>query len=250
MSSGDSGPPVEVRGLTVHHQRADEPCLQAVDLTVQDGESVVLLGRSGAGKTTLLHALLGAGPRVAGSVLVAGLDPFDLTTRGAVRRRTGIVLQGGDLVPGLRARTAAMTGSSHLLGRSGWWALARGRTPRALVDRLHALATEQGVQHLMERSVGELSGGERQRIALLRALLGGPALLLADEPTAGLDPRAADAAVGALLAQRTALLVTTHDPVVAARFPRVVALRDGRIVHDGAPLPAAGMRALYAGAAT
>ena len=250
MSSADSRPAVEVRGLTVQHPRAGTPCLQAVDLTVAREESVVLLGRSGAGKTTLLHALLGAGPRSAGSVLVAGLDPFDPTTRTAVRRRTGIVLQGGDLVPRLRARTAAVSGSSHLLGRSGWWALARGRTPLALVDRLHALATEQGVEHLLERSVGELSGGERQRIALLRALLGEPALLLADEPTAGLDPRAADAAVDALLAQRTALVVTTHDPVVAARFPRVVALLDGRVVHDGTPLPPAGMRALYAGAAT
>ena len=250
MSPADSRATVEVRGLTVQHLRATAPSLEAVDLTVGDGESVVLLGRSGAGKTTLLHALLGAGPRAAGTVLVGGLDPFALPTRTAVRRRTGIVLQGGDLVPGLRARTAAVTGSSHLLGRSGWWALARGRTPRVLVERLHALATEQGVEHLLERCVGELSGGERQRIALLRALLGEPALLLADEPTAGLDPRAADAAVDVLLAQRTALVVTTHDPVVAARFPRVVALRDGRIVHDGAPLPAAGMRALYAGAAT
>ncbi len=250
MSPGSSDCAVDVRGLTVHHPRATGPALEAADLSVAAGESVVLLGRSGAGKTTLLHALLGAGPRAAGSVRVGGLDPFEASSRTAVRRRTGIVLQGGDLVPALRARTAAVTGSSHLLGRAGWWSLAAGRTPRAVAGRLHALAAEQGVEHLLERKVGELSGGERQRIALIRALLGEPALLLADEPTAGLDPRAADAAVDSLLAQRTALVVTTHDPVVAARFPRVVALRDGRVVHDGEPLPPAGMRALYAGAAT
>jgi len=223
--------------------------VELVDLTLAAGDAVVLLGRSGAGKTTLLHALLGSGPRTAGSVRVGGLDPYDSSGRTAVRRGTGIVLQGGDLVPRLRARTAAVAGSSHLLGRSGWWALVRGRTPRALDDRLHALAAEQGVEHLLDRQVRALSGGERQRIALVRALLGEPALLLADEPTAGLDPRAAEAAVEALLAQRTALVVTTHDPAVAARFPRVVALRDGRVVHDGEPLAPEGMRALYAGAA-
>ena len=89
-----------------------------------------------------------------------------------------------------------------------------------------------------------LSGGERQRVALVRALLGRPALLLADEPTAGLDPASAAAAVEALQAAGTTLVVTTHDPAVAARFGRVVALREGRVVHDGA-LPA-DLQPLYA----
>ena len=79
-----------------------------VDLEVAAGEQLVVLGSSGAGKTTLLHALLGAVPRSAGSVRVGGLDPYDPRGRTGVRRGTGIVLQGGDLVPRLAARTAAV----------------------------------------------------------------------------------------------------------------------------------------------
>lgn len=210
-----------------------------------------MLGSSGAGKTTLLHALLGAGPRISGEVRVAALDPYDPKVRRQVRRSTGIVLQGGDLVPRMRARTAAVSGCSHLFGRDGWWSLARGRTPPALHARLLELAEQQGVTHLLDRSVGELSGGERQRVALVRAQLGSPGLLLADEPTAGLDPATANAAVDALLAQSgrtggTSLVVTTHDPAVAARFDRVLALRAGRVVHDGPALSAGQVDELYA----
>lgn len=230
---------IEVRGLTV---RAG--ALADVDLLVGPGEQVVVLGRSGAGKTTLLHALLGAGPRDGGSVAVAGTDPYDPAGRRQVRRTAGLVLQGGDLVPGVRARTAAVSGCSHLLGRRGWWDLVRSRTPSVLAERLSRLADEQGVRHLLDRPVAELSGGERQRVALVRALLGGPRLLLADEPTAGLDPSSAAAAVEALQAAGTTLLVTTHDPAVASRFGRVVALHEGRVVHDGPP--PGDLRALYA----
>lgn len=226
---------LEVRDLTVRHTTG--PALVDVQLDLRAGDHLVVLGSSGSGKTTLLHSLLGAGPAVAGSVRVGGLDPYDERDRTTVRRRTGIVLQGGDLVPRMRARTAAASGCSHLFGAAGWTALLRGRTPAELEPRLEQLAAEQGIGHLLDRRVGSLSGGERQRVALVRALLGRPALLLADEPTAGLDPGSASAAIEALQAQRgTTLVVTTHDPAVAARFPRVVALAAGRVVHDG-PAP-------------
>ena len=240
---------MSVRGLTVRHGAAVRPALAAVHLEVVAGEQVVLLGRSGAGKTTLLHALLGAAPRESGSLRVGGRDPSDPHERRTVRRSTGTVLQGGDLVPRQRVRTAAVSGISHLLGAAGWWALARHRTPAHLQDRLAQLCREQDVAHLLDREVRQLSGGERQRVALVRALLGRPELLLADEPTAGLDPATGAAAVTALLDQPSTLVVTTHDPAVAARFSRVVALRDGRVVHDGGTLSTHQARELYAGAA-
>lgn len=237
--------PLHVAGLT-----ARGSALVDVDLRVGAGEQLVVLGSSGAGKTTLLHTLLGAVPRSAGTVEVGGLDPYDPRHRSAVRRGTGIVLQGGDLVPRLRGRSAAVSGCSHLLGAAGWWALLRGRVPTALRGRLTALAREQGVEHLLDRAVGELSGGERQRVALVRALLGSPELVLADEPTAGLDPASAVAAVDALRDVRATLVVTTHDPAVATRFDRVVALRDGRVLHDGPRLTSAQAGDLYARVAT
>lgn len=240
---------LSVRGLVVRHR--DSVAVDGVDVALGSGEQLVVLGSSGAGKTTLLHALLGAGPRVQGEVRVGELDPYDPAQRRQVRRSTGIVLQGGDLVTRMRARTAAVSGCSHLFGGSGWWALTRGRTPPALRERLTELADQQGVTHLLGRRVGELSGGERQRVGLLRALLGSPGLLLADEPTAGLDPAGGAAAVDALLAHSQSagnptLVVTTHDPVVAARFDRVLALRAGRVVHDGAAMSPDQIGELYA----
>jgi ABC-type phosphate/phosphonate transport system ATPase subunit len=236
---------VLIDGLTVVHP-GRAAALSGVGFALAPGEQVALLGPSGAGKSTLLRAVLGDGPVSAGRVRVDGLDPCDRRFQRRVRRAAGAVLQGGDLVPSLSARANVLAGASHLLDRSGWLALARGRTPRALADRVQTLATEQGVAELLDVPVERLSGGQRQRVAVVRALLGVPRLLLADEPTAGLDPATARYAVDALLGQSVTVLVATHDPSVAARFARVVALREGRVVHDGPPLDQEHTRALYA----
>ena len=236
---------VDVRDLVVAHP-GRPPALDGVSLALAPGEQVALLGPSGAGKSTLLRALLGAAPLSNGRVRVRGLDPYDDRDRQAVLRGTGTVLQGGGLVPGLSARTNVVSGASHLLDRGGWWAVLRGRTPGGLAARVHALAAAQGVEPLLDQPVSRLSGGQRQRVALVRALLSAPGLLLADEPTTGLDPSSATDAVGALREQRVTLLVATHDPAVAAAFDRVVGLRAGRVVHDGPPLAPRQAAALYA----
>jgi ABC-type phosphate/phosphonate transport system ATPase subunit len=243
-----TGGAVCVDGLTVVHP-GRPPALDGVGVKLTPGEQVALLGPSGAGKSTLLRAVLGDGSVTAGSVRVDGLDPFDRHLQRGVRCAVGAVLQGADLVPSLSARANVVAGASHLLDRSGWLALARGRTPRALAGRVHDLAAEQGVTELLDIPVERLSGGQRQRVAVVRALLGAPRLLLADEPTAGLDPATAAYAVDALLGQAATVLVATHDPVVAARFGRVVALRHGQVVHDGPPLDPQHVQALYATAA-
>jgi len=237
-------PAVQVRGLTVQHASRTTPAVADLDLQVAPGERLALLGASGAGKSTLLRALLGAGPRIAGTVQVGGQDPFAGSCR-AVRRTTGLVVQGGDLVPGLSVRSNVLAGATHLLGAAGWWQLLRGRS---VLPRLEQLAAQQGLAGLLDVHVQQLSGGQRQRVALLRALLPAPALLLADEPTSGLDGPAAVRAVDALLGQEGALVVATHDPAVAARFDRVLVLRDGRLVHDGLRPAADDLAALYGGA--
>jgi ABC-type multidrug transport system ATPase subunit len=229
---------VVVEGLTVDFADRGVRAVADLDLHVGAGEHVAVLGPSGAGKTTLLRALLGAVTPSAGAVRVGGRDPnTSAGDRAEVRRRTGAVRQAGDLVPRLTARTNAV------LGTSGWWrprdavTVATGRVPQRWRLRLEELARAQGIDDVLDAPVATLSGGQQRRVALVRALLPDPTLLLADEPTTGLDPAAAAAAVAAMRAvPGVTLLVSTHDLAVARRFPRIVALRHGALVHDAAVL--------------
>lgn len=212
--------------------------LTDLHLRIDSGERVALVGPSGSGKSTLLRALLGAVPAT-GRVWIGGMDPFG--SRGevrSIRSSTGFLRQGNDLVLGVSARLNAAMGTASQWGVRSWASIAAGRVPRADAARLSTLAAEHGIASLLPFRVRELSGGERQRVALVRALLSSPSLLLADEPTTGLDPATATAAVDALWAvtEGTTVIVATHDPTVASRFPRTIALRDGRLVHDGSTL--------------
>ena len=249
--AGEAGDRPAALALEVRDLRVDLPghgarALDGVTLRVRPGEQLALLGPSGAGKTTLVRALLGAVRPTGGAVSVGGLDPAaSRADLRAVRRRVGLVRQGGDLVPSLSTRANALAGVSHELGPAGWAALARGRVPATHAARLAALAAEHGLTALLDGPAGRLSGGQRQRVALLRALLGRPGLLLADEPTSGLDPGTASRALAALRGAPGTLLVATHDLAVARAFDRVVALRAGRVVHDGAGFDARDAEALY-----
>lgn len=223
--------------------------MRAVDrltVSVAAGEQIALLGPSGSGKTTLLRALLGALP-VTGTLRVGGRDP-----RGSagdarrVRQATGFVRQGDDLVLGLSARLNALAGTASGWRGRDWASVCVGRVPAAHAARLAALAAELEVGSCLPARVAELSGGQRKRIALIRALLPRPRMLLADEPTNGLDPVTADIAVRALRsADGATLIASTHDLAVARRFPRVIALREGRLVHDGPGIDEAAAAAIY-----
>ncbi|MEV4756921.1 ATP-binding cassette domain-containing protein [Micromonospora sp. NPDC049559] len=237
-----------MRDVTVAFGGGAAPALDGVDLEVGTGERVALLGASGAGKSTLLRVLLGAVRPRAGSVRVGGVDPFGSPARlRELRRRTGFVRQRDDLVPGLSARANILMGQSHRWGWQGWTAVLRGRLPSRYAARVRDLARRHGIEELLDRRIELLSGGQRQRVALVRALLGEPELLLADETTAGLDVVRAAAALADLRAVDGAtLLVTTHDLTLARGFPRVVALRHGRVVHDGPAPDDAAAGAIYA----
>lgn len=224
---------VEIDDLTVDFPARGIRALSGVRLAVAEGEQVALMGRSGAGKSTLLRTMLGAVPTTAGTVRVGGLDPARPAQAHRIRRATGMLRQGGDLVGGVSARTNALMATSPTWRAADWLRVLRGRTPAVLADRLHALARAMGVEDCLDARVDQLSGGQRQRVALVRALLPNPRLLLADEPTAHLDPISAAAAVDGLLATGVTLVVATHDPEVARRFPRVVVLADGTVVADG-----------------
>jgi len=213
----------------VHVYRSREEdlvALRGVDLTVDAGESLALLGPSGSGKSTLLSLLGGllkpsAGRLWIGDEEITALGPRALLALRAERVTT--VLQGAarNLLP---YATAAdnIRFARRPLGRA---ARRAGPPPQQLLDSL-------GLGHLADAPVGRLSGGEQQRTAMAVAVANGPGLLLADEPTSSLDVASRDATLDLLdriHASGTTVVVVTHDPVVADRAGRQVRMRFGRV---------------------
>ena len=205
------------------------PALRGVDLTVQEGEVLALLGPSGSGKSSLLHCLAGLTVPDAGEVHLAGrrLDTLPDSARTELRRTAiGVVLQYGQLVPEL---TAEENVALPLLfgSRKRREALTAGRT---WLERL-------GVADVAEQRPGQLSGGQQQRVALARALVTEPRLLLADEPTGALDSLAAEQVMelltGVARQSKTTVVLVTHDLRVASYADRELVLRDG-VVAAGA----------------
>jgi phosphonate transport system ATP-binding protein len=229
---------IEVAGLRVVLPPA-VTAVDGVDLRVGPGEFVVILGRSGSGKTTFLRAINRLVEPTAGSVRVAGrpvtgADPGALR---AARRQIGMVFQQFNLV-----RRASVL-DNVLAGRLGYVpALPSllGRFPAG--DRALALTclARVGLAHLATRRADTLSGGEQQRVAIARALAQAPAVILADEPTASLDPALTADIMGILRSINTerglTLVVSQHQLETALAYAtRIVGLRAGRVAFDGPP---------------
>jgi putative ABC transport system ATP-binding protein len=207
---------VELVASDVRVSRGGAEILRGVDLTLRGGERLALTGPSGSGKTVLLSVLAGLVRPGGGTVLLGGRPLDDVPL---LRRRLGVVFQGYGLVALL---TAAENVELPLLAARVPAAEARTRARAAL--ELVGLADR--AEHLVE----ELSGGQQQRAAVARALVVRPDVLLADEPTAEQDVDHRAATLDAILAAAssgTAVLLATHDPVVAARCDRVVHLDAG-----------------------
>jgi len=204
--------------------------LAAVDLEIRAAERAAVLGPSGSGKTTLLHVAGTLERPSSGSVRIGGQEVSALSDAelSAVRgRRLGFVFQQFYLLDHLDAVQNVALG---LLYRGEQ---ARDRRAAA-VDALDRV----GLGHRLGHKPAQLSGGERQRVAIARAVAGHPDVVFADEPTGNLDSVAGgqiiDLLVG-LTADGTAVVVVTHDPVVAAAMDRRVVMQDGQIIADGRP---------------
>lgn len=202
--------------------------LDGADLLVETGEIVAVVGPNGAGKSSVIRACAGLLPLSGGVARLRGDDNIRLSPT-ARATRVAYLPQQGRIAWNLPALEVAALGSPFLSGEQ-----AR-KAARAALEEVEA-------GHLADRGVAEMSGGERARVLLARALATGAKALLADEPTAGLDPEAQLMVLERLKARAAAgqaVLVSLHDLALAARFAdRVVVLDAGRVVADGAPLEA------------
>jgi putative ABC transport system ATP-binding protein len=219
-----TAPTVSLRGVSKVYP-GPVTALREIDLTVQSGELLAIVGRSGSGKSTMLHIMGTLDRPSAGTMVLDGHDVTALSDRqlSALRaRRIGFVFQRFNLAP-------AMSAVDNVAGGLLYAGVSRGERRR----RAEAALDRVGLAHRADHRPHELSGGEQQRVAIARAVVGEPALLLADEPTGNLDTESGDQVLGILRELHdggAAVVVITHDLDLAESLPRQVRLSDGRVV--------------------
>jgi putative ABC transport system ATP-binding protein len=228
----ETGCVVAVEGVWKLFAMGDEVVRALVDVSfaVQRGEFLCLMGPSGSGKSTVLHLLGGLDRPTKGDIAISGSSTAVLTESqfSSLRRsKIGFIFQSYNLIPFLSALENVELPLT-------FEPLDRQSVRKRAVDLLELV----GLGHRLHHRPSRMSGGEQQRTAIARALIGSPALILADEPTANLDQRSGGTIVDLLqeLCQRLGVTVvaSTHDPTVAAKASRVLRMADGRIVEEAA----------------
>ncbi len=216
-------------GLTYNSRRGSVVALQDISFELRRGEAVAVTGPSGSGKSTLLAILGGFMAPSSGVCNVAGQSLGAMQAADLARYRAetlGFVFQQFCLLPHLTLTDNVMLGVDHLHGQRAYW-----------LERAHHLLARVGLHDQRDRRPHEVSGGQAQRAAIARALLRGPTLLLADEPTGALDAENASAILQLLrdsCDEGCALVVVTHSAEVAGALPRRLSLQEGRLVRDSA----------------
>jgi putative ABC transport system ATP-binding protein len=220
------GPIISIRDLrkTYRVGEVDVHALRGVNLDIQSGEFVSIVGPSGSGKSTLFHIVGGLTPPTAGTVHMSGRDLLGMTDaeRTELRKTTvGFVFQKYNLLPTLTARDNIEI-ARHIANKNG-----------PLEPKFQEILQLLGLAGRLDHKPRALSGGEQQRVAIARAIVNHPAILLADEPTGNLDTENSDAVLGILRDLNSRLgqtiLMITHNPEAAAYGHRIVRMRDGRI---------------------
>ena len=224
-SAPASAPAVELRGLSYAYPDGT-PALRGVDLRIEHGESVAVVGANGAGKSTLLQQLNGLLMPGAGDVHIDGV-PVTRATLARVRRSVGFVFQDADdqlFMPTVQDDVAF--GPSNL-----------GLSAQQVQDRVDAALEAVGATHLAKRAPYRLSGGEKRAVAIAGVLAMEPSILVLDEPSSGLDPAGRRRLIGLLRSFTQTRVIATHDlDLVQDVCQRVVILHDGQVQADGSPI--------------
>jgi putative ABC transport system ATP-binding protein len=230
LAPPSAGPSIVGSGLVVTYGSGANAvhALAGVDVSLQRGEFLCVMGPSGSGKSTLLHVLAGLVRPTAGKVLVGGTSIHDLPDAEATRfrrRNFGLVFQFFHLIPTLTVEENIALSL-----------LLEGRRLAAVRERVRSLAEFLRLEHRLAHFPASLSGGEMQRVAIARALLAEPQLVLADEPTGNLDSKAGDEVLSLLRRacdeRGVTTLLVTHDLRAASYSDRVLMLQDGRVADD------------------
>jgi lipoprotein-releasing system ATP-binding protein len=224
---------LEVTGLkkSFRTEGARVDVLNGIDLSVNEGDTIALVGVSGAGKSTLLHILGGLDRPTSGTVSFKGNDVFSFGDKQLAHFRNssiGFVFQFHHLLPEFNALENVMMP-----------ALIAGKGKAEAQENATRLLDNVGLGHRLNHKPGELSGGEQQRVAIARALVLGPAILLADEPTGNLDGKTSeeihDLLTGIQRREGLTYIFVTHNERLAARMGKTIRLVDGRIQENGNP---------------
>ena len=241
-----------LEGVTVRF--GEVPALDDVSIVVDPGERLAVIGASGAGKSTLFRTLTRSVALSSGRVSVGERNLYALSKKElkGVRQYVGTIYQAYNLVPQLPAGVNAALG--EVGGMGAWGTLRTFLTgpDTALTSRVAAALDRVDLRDKAHIRTADLSGGQQQRVAVARLLVQRPLLILADEPFTAVDPVTTERVMEALLelnGEGATLLVNLHDVEIARRFPRVVALREGRVVFDGSPerLTDESLSRIYAG---
>ena len=230
MSTSNGTPAVQTKDVWKIYPQEPNPvkAVRGVSLEIESGDFVAMAGPSGSGKTTVLNLLGGLTRPTEGSIEIGGLEITAMPDKALARlrlERIGFVFQAYNLLPVL---TAMENAESTLL--------LRGVPASERHERVRVLFDQMGLEGLEDRFPGKLSGGQQQRVAVARAVVGEPALVLADEPTANLDSVASAALLDVMerlnREHGTTFVFSTHDPRVTERARRLITLVDGEISTD------------------